>query len=325
VNIDDALTAYRGDLINAAQRWHKTRARRRQRIALVTSALALAGIIVGTALAATGWLVGSPAPKSVKSDFGSYAPQLGFNPEPGKAVLVATDSPYKLYVTTNKQGGYCTLTSAPWKRPGPHGEGGDCISRKQASVPFSVGMGGAADAPNGGTRLVLIGRTRARDATQVRFTAPEGKTITATVGRSGFFIVGFIVRRPANSHASNSTVISGFLPGICRWTPTFNVLDANGGEVTRKTLTFGPRVCFRPPKPVVKTENGTETFILDQGMIGYLAKAAPGDRVTCRGGGHALTLVVPKATVGTHRRTGERRLQLNIRHARDGRIWVLCQ
>ncbi len=186
MNIDDALTAYRGELINAAQRWQKARARRRHRIALVTSAMAVAGIIVGTAIAATGWLVGSPAPKSVKSDFGSYAPQLGFNPEPGKAVLVATDSPYKLYVTTNKQGGYCTLTSAPWKRPGPHGEGGDCISRRQASVPLLVGMGGAAAAPNGGTRLVFIGRTRQRDASHVRFAAPEGKTITATVGRSGF-------------------------------------------------------------------------------------------------------------------------------------------
>lgn len=319
MNIDDALTAYRGDLINAAQRWHETRARRRHRIALVTSALALAGIIVGTALAATGWLVGSPAPKSVKSDFGSYAPQLGFNPEPGKAVLVATDSPYKLYVTTNKQGGYCTLTSAPWKRPRPHGEGGDCISRKQASVPFSVGMGGAADAPNGGTRFVLIGRTRARDATQVRFTAPEGKTITATVGRSGFFIIGFIVPRPANSK-----VISGFLPGICRWTPTFNVLDAKAREIAQKTLTFGPRICLRPPKPIVKTGNGTKTFILAQGMLGYLAKAAPGDHVACRGSGHALTLTVPEAAVGTHRRTGDRRLHLNIRHTRNGRIWVMC-
>ncbi len=143
VNIDDALTTYRGELIAAARRWQKARARRRHRIALVTSALAVAGIIVGTAIAATGWLVGSPAPKNVKSDFGSYAPQLGFNPEPGKAVLVAHDGPYKMYVTPDKQGGYCTLVATPQYHPGPHGSGGDCGTRRQAAVSFLAGPVGA--------------------------------------------------------------------------------------------------------------------------------------------------------------------------------------
>ena len=69
------------------------------------------------AATATGWLTGSPAPQSVVSDFGTYAPQLGFDPEPGRAVLVAQDGDVILYATTNKQGSYCLVTSAPWKRP----------------------------------------------------------------------------------------------------------------------------------------------------------------------------------------------------------------
>ena len=90
MNIEDALTAYRGDLVAAAHRWRVRRERRRRRFVLTSGVVALGAVIVGTAIAATGWLVGSPAPPSVKSDFGSYAPQLGFNPQPGKAVLVAS-------------------------------------------------------------------------------------------------------------------------------------------------------------------------------------------------------------------------------------------
>lgn len=322
MNIDDALTAYRGDLVAAAHRWQVVRERRHRWFLLATSVLALAAVIVGTAVAATGWLVGSPAPPRVKSDFGSYSTQLGFNPQPGKAVLVAKDGPYKLYATTDKQGGYCTLVSAPWKRPGPHGEGGDCNSREQASVPFSVGMGGIADAPKGGTRLVLIGRTRQRDAAHVRFTAPAGKTITASVGRGGFFIVGFTTRRPANS-----TGILGFLPGICRWTSTFSVLDANGQAVARKTLTFGPRVCFHRPNPMVTTQAGTKTFILNRGADGYLAQGRPGDNVVCRGSGHSVTMTIPRASVHGHVRRNIKPfpLQVNIVHTRTGRVWVMCQ
>ena len=321
MNIDDALTVYRGELIASAQRWHKARARRRHRVALVTSALAVAGIIVGTAIAATGWLVGSPAPKSVKSDFGSYAPQLGFNPEPGKAVLVARHGPYKMYVTPDKQGGYCTLVATPEYHPGPSGSGGDCGTRQQAAVSFLAGpVGPGVPMHNGGVRVVVAGRTRNKAAARVRFTTPDGKTATAPIGTSGFFITDITSKRQLFNGLQLPT--SHAPKPLCHWTTTFVLLDSSGRQLIHRTRTFGPRICLRPPKPVVKTENGTETFILDQGMIGYLAKATPGDRVTCRGGGHALTLVVPKATVGTHRRTGERRLQLNIRHARDGRIWV---
>ena len=69
--MDDALSAYRGDLVAATHRWQVARGRRRRRIAVAASALALAAVVVGTAIAATGWLVGSPAPKSVQADFNS--------------------------------------------------------------------------------------------------------------------------------------------------------------------------------------------------------------------------------------------------------------
>lgn len=317
MNIDNALSAYRGDLVAASQRWHKSRARRRRRLVFLTSALAAAGIIVGTAIAATGWLVGAPAPPNVKSDFGSYAPQLGFNPQPGKAVLVAGKGPYKLYATPNEQDGFCTLLSDPWYHPGPHGEGGDCISRKQASVAFWAGPYGIGHAAQGGTRVVIVGRARKGAAARVHFNYPGGKSASARIGRSGFFIVPITINHP---------IFTGLQPGaICRWSSTFVVLDAKGRAIVRKTLTFGPRICMRPPKPVVTTAAGMKTFTLDRGEVGYLAKARPGDNVGCRGAGHVLTITIPVAAQGRYRRSHDRRLQLNVRHTRDGRIWVMCQ
>jgi hypothetical protein len=319
VNLDDALWSYRGELVTAAARWQRARIRRRRRLVFLTTALAAAGIVVGASIAASGWLVGSPAPRNVKSDFGSYAPQLGFNPEPGKAVLVASGGPYRLYATTNKQGGYCVLVSAPWKRPGPHGEGGDCVSRGQASVPFSAGIGGAAGAPHGGTRIVLDGRTRQVGAARVRFTGPQGERVTTPAGPSGFFIAGFTVRRPARTD-----VVSGFAPGICRWSTTFVVLDGKGRALAQKKLTFGPRICLRKPNPEVTVEGGTKAFLLGRGAFGYLAHARPGDEVSCRGAGHLLTITIPEAARRRYRRTHDRRLQLDVEHRRDGRIWVMC-
>jgi hypothetical protein len=98
----------------------------RRRIAVLAIVTLL--IVIGTAVASTtSWLTGSPAPQSVVSDFGTYTPQLGFNPEPGRAVLVAEDGDISLYATTNKQGTYCLVASAPWKRPEKLADGGTCI------------------------------------------------------------------------------------------------------------------------------------------------------------------------------------------------------
>lgn len=317
MNLDHTLTISRRDLVASAQRWQKARARRRQRIALATSALAVAGIIVGTAIAATGWLVGSPAPKNVKSDFGSYAPQLGFNPEPGKAVLVAHHGVYKMYVTPDKQGGFCTLIATPQYHPGPHGSGGDCGTRQQAALPFFAGpYGPGVPMHGGGVRLVVAGRTRNKAATQVRFTTPGHKTTTAPTGTSGFFITDI---------TSQHQLFTGLQPGsICHWTTTFVLLDNTGRPLANKTLTFGPRICLRRPKPIIKISNGTKTFTVAQGMLGYLNTARPGNNVICKGAGHALTITIPQAPVGRYRRSHDRQLHLNVRHTHNGRIWTMC-
>lgn len=320
MNLDDALTAYRSDLISAASRWQAARRRRRRRFLVGMSALALTGVVVGTAIATTGWLIGAPAPRSVKSDFGSYATQLGFNPQPGKAVLVAHTGAYKLYATTNKQGGYCTLLSDPWYHPGPHGEGGDCNSSQQASVAFWAGIGGAAGPLNGRTTLVIIGRTRNSQAKSIQFNYPQGKTATTRVGKSGFFITPITITRP---------IFTRLLPNsICRWSSNFVQLDANGHQLAQKTVTFGPRVCFSHPKPTVTTEGGVKTFTIRLGANGYIAAAQPGDKIACRAAGHTLTVTVPQAPVGHTEHSPlskDRQLTLSVRHDHKDRIWVSCR
>lgn len=316
MNIDDALTSYRGELIAAAQRWRKTRARRRHRIVLLTSGLAAAGIIVGTAIAATGWLVGSPAPKSVKSDFGSYATQLGFNPRPGKAVLVASNGAYQLYATPNKQGGYCILVSAPWKRPGPHGEGGDCSSRQQTSTSFWAGFGGIASHPNGGNTLVIDGRTRQANAATLRFTTPDKHTLNVPVGSSGFFIVGTI------THASWCQ--------IANWNPQVAILDGNGHQLTTAKARIGRNlVCESKPTPTVTSEHGHKVFTIratdHDRPTGYIAGARLGDQITCRWTGHSVTLNVPVHRAHTARPPGKGlSLSLQISRTPQGRVWVVC-
>ena len=316
MNIDDALTTYRGDLVTGAHHWQVRRNRRRRRFLLATSAVALGAVIVGTAIAATGWLVGSPAPPSVKSDFGSYAPQLGFNPQPGKAVLVASNGEYQLYATTNKQRGYCILVSAPWKRPGPHGEGGDCSSEQQASVAFWAGIGGVAGARQNGMRLVIDGRTREVNAASLRFDTPDHQTVNAPVGTSGFFIVGIRTRASWCQ--------------IAKWNPQVAVLDGTGHQLTTAKATIGRNlVCQSQPRPTVTTAHGHKVFTIrttehDRPM-GYIAGAGLGDRITCRWAGHSVTLRVPVHGAHTARPQGKGLSpSLQISRSRQGRVWVLC-
>lgn len=201
-------------------------------------ALALGLLMIGTAVAATttDWLTGSPAPKSVISDFGSYAPQLGFNPEPGRAVLVARDADVALYATTNAQGSYCILASAPWKRPSKLGEGGTCIPPTQAAAPLVAGLVGASSSSDSGEQTYLIaGRTTDPEARTIRFSDPTGAPITRTIGSSGFFI--------ATVRTNESACANG------DWRPSFTVLGANGEERASFTITLGsarsesPGVC----------------------------------------------------------------------------------
>jgi hypothetical protein len=197
------------------------------RFALVAVAFGVSAVIASLAIAGTGWLTGSPAPRSVKSDFGSYATQLGFDPRPGKAVLVASDGDYQLYATANEQGGFCTLVSAPWKRPGPNGEGGDCVANPPDATAFWAGIGGMSSEPNDATILVIEGHTTDKGAASVRFEAPDGTTVTAPVGSGGFFIVG-------------TPPVHGSLCDWGTWAPRFTVLDSSGNQLGATTVTIFP-------------------------------------------------------------------------------------
>jgi hypothetical protein len=206
----------------------------RRRVAAL--ALAVGLVVIGTAVAATtDWLTGSPAPKSVVSDFGTYAPQLGFNPEPGRAVQVAADGDTILYATMNKQGSYCLIASASWKRPSTLPDGGTCIAPAQASAPLIAGLVGAKGSPDGQETYVIAGRTTEPDARTIRFSDPTGAALTRPVGSSGFFI--------ATIHTDLPACASG------DWKPTFSVVGADGLQRSSDTITLGsaraaaPGVC----------------------------------------------------------------------------------
>jgi hypothetical protein len=214
----------------------------RRRVAALAIVVGL--LVIGTALAATtNWLTGSPAPKSVVSDFGSYTPQLGFNPVPGNAVLVAQDSNVRLYATTSKQGSYCLVASAPWKRPSKLPDGGTCIPPAQAAAPLIAGLVGASSSQSGDQQTYLIaGRTADPVARTIRFTDPNGDPITQAIGSSGFFIAAV---RTTGSACTNGD-----------WNSTFTALGPDGKERTRATITLAfthpdsPGVCgFAAPHP----------------------------------------------------------------------------
>lgn len=197
------------------------------RFALVAVGFGVSAAIASLAIAGTGWLTGSPAPTSVKSDFGSYATQLGFTPQPGKAVLVASDGEYQLYATANEQGGICTLVSTPWSRPGANGEGGDCVASTPDATAFWAGLGGISAEQNGASRLVVVGHTTNKGAVTVQFDAPDGEAVTAPVGSSGFFIVG-------------TDPIPGSICDRGTWTPRFALLDSSGNRLGSTSVTILP-------------------------------------------------------------------------------------
>ena len=154
------------------------------RRAKVVVAVAVSLVVLGTAAAATtSWLTGRPAPPSVVSDFRSYTPQLGFHPDPGGAVLVAQDGDVSLYATTNAEGSYCLVVSAPWKRPETLPDGGTCVPRKTAAAPLVAGVVGTAP-----TTLLVAGRADARRARTIEFVSPHGRLVTRPIGSSGFFV-----------------------------------------------------------------------------------------------------------------------------------------
>lgn len=169
--------------------------RRPRMLLVIAAALALlAAPSYAIARGLLGWLGAEPAPPAVVADFDSYARQLGFDPVPGKAVLVAEDGDFALYATTNRQGGYCLVTSAPWKRPDKLPDGGSCVSAEEAAEPLRAMLGGASAARREGDRrlstFVIVGRAADPRAGMVRLTRADGLQLDRQVGVGGFFVVG---------------------------------------------------------------------------------------------------------------------------------------
>ncbi len=187
------------------------------------------------------WLSAEPAPHAVVDDFGNYRPQLGFNPEPGKAVLVAQDDDVRLFATTNTQGTYCFIVST-------RADGGTCVSKEVSSAPIVAGY--VSNVPRGsdGERLlVVVGRVKDSDARTVRFAAPGGDRVTRPTGAGGFFVAGIRVEETKSACERGD------------WAPSFAFYNATGAVIAEQTITLavgsGPdsaRVCqsgfFMPPR-----------------------------------------------------------------------------
>jgi hypothetical protein len=188
------------------------------------------------------WLTAEPAPPEVVDEFGRYTPQLGFDPEPGKAVLVARDEGVRLYVTTNKQGTWCFVLST-------RADGGTCVRPAVADAPVVAAHVSDVSAGEAQRLGVLVGRIKAAEARTVRFADPDGTPVERPLGAGGFFVAG--LRRPAEE-------------SVCDhgdWAPRFTFFDARGDVVAERVITLaqarstggGAKVCvlgfFVPPEP----------------------------------------------------------------------------
>lgn len=220
--MNPSIAAVRAELLRAGVRRCRAH-RRRRRVALATATLLILAISAGITLAASGLLIGSPAPAEVVEDFDSYATQLGYHPQSGRARLVAADGDFLLYATTNRQGTYCIVTSAPWRRPGKlTGDGGVCVPPKKAAEPIAVGVTGASAAGGRGEMtLVVVGRVRDQHARTIDFADAGGEPIERRLGAQGFFVVG--VRHSCTGES---------------WSPTFEATDAKGNVVAKAKITL---------------------------------------------------------------------------------------
>lgn len=163
-----------------------------------------------------GWVGGDPAPPSIVQNFGSYTPQLGFNPEPGKAVRVAADGSAALYATPNAQGSYCVATDTP--------DGGICIQPKVAAEPLIAGI-----MPN--KQMLVAGRVRDPRAVEISFTDPDGLRVTRGLGVGGFFLASL-----------GTTALPGAdRPYPCKdgtWRSAFRALNSDGQELVSALITL---------------------------------------------------------------------------------------
>ena len=218
--MSESIAAFRLELRDAAER-RARRYRRRRRVAFVAVAVLVATVCTGITVAATGWFHGSPAPPEVVEDFQSYTPQLGFHPHSRRAQLVARDGEdFALYATTNREGTYCLVTSAPWLPPGRNGDGGVCVRRREATEPIAAGVTrvGRAEAGTQET-IVVAGRVLAPGARAIRFSTAEGKPVERPLGAGGFFVAA----------VQFSCVDSG-------WAPLFIAANADGEELASAVI-----------------------------------------------------------------------------------------
>lgn len=191
---------------------------------LIAIALAIAVLVALPSYAigrsVVGWVLGDAAPPQVVADFGKYTPQLGFNPDPGEATLVARDGDLRLYVTTNRQGTYCFIVSSRL-------DGGSCVSAAVAATPIVAGFAGTAPPrPGEESRFAVVGRIQRGRPDRVSFTTPRGDLVTKSIGLGGFFIAGIPVAGLMEACAQGD------------WTPTFEFLDANGELISAEAITI---------------------------------------------------------------------------------------
>jgi len=87
----------------------------------------------------------------------------------------------------------------------------------------------------------VAGRSDHSDASTIRFSDPDGETISRPIGFDGFFVA--------------SVDVPWSVCGGGDWRPTFVVLDRNGNELARAAITLlyshpAQGVCsFVPPHP----------------------------------------------------------------------------
>ena len=212
----DPIATFRAELHSAALRCRRSVQRRR--LLMASAAVAIAVIaLTGVATGAVGWLTGTPAPQPVVADFGTYTPQLGFHPDPGSAVLVASDGDSHLYVTTNAEGSYCVAETTPSTHLAQAPDGGYCIGKQTAEQPIVAGV-----AVGGPDTLLLEGRVAVAGAVSVRVALADGTPRTIPLGTSGFFISNITAKPCQNGD----------------WTSQLVALDATGKAVAASTITL---------------------------------------------------------------------------------------
>lgn len=213
--MSDALALFRAELRAASAR-RLTRRRRRRRVvaAVATAAIAVAGS--GLAVAMTrGLFEATPAPPEVVENFSLYTPQLGFDPLPEAAELVAADGEFRLYRTPTRQGTYCVTWTAP-ETPRTLGDGGTCMSKDIAAEPLVASVIGGDSG-----RALVAGRVQAIGAAVIRLARPDGSIVERPLGADGFFVAAVPVK-------------------LCDrdWEPEFVALSAGGAEIARAVISL---------------------------------------------------------------------------------------